>query len=139
MPLWGSAAAKNAFNASIPPAEAPMPTIGNGLRARSEKSTGAAASSGIPEGVGLYLCQPLFSPRPGRNRLGATDQAGLSIAELVLQLRIGLSGIVVMKAAESQAVVGQEVTVGQIQDRHRPGKMPGESLPDLEIHFRVTG
>jgi len=52
MPLSASTAPKNAFNASIPPAEAPTPTIGNGLRARAEKSTGAEASSGNPEGVG---------------------------------------------------------------------------------------
>src|SRR5690349_16626899 len=48
MPLPASVAAKNAFSAPIPPADAPTPTIGNGFRAREEKSTGAAASSDTP-------------------------------------------------------------------------------------------
>jgi hypothetical protein len=51
IPLSALAAEKKAFNASMPPAEAPTPTIGKGHRAREKKSTGAAGSSAAPEGV----------------------------------------------------------------------------------------
>jgi hypothetical protein len=48
MPLSGVVALKKVFRASTPPAEAPIPTMGKGQRAREVKSTGAVALSEAP-------------------------------------------------------------------------------------------
>jgi hypothetical protein len=51
IPDVGDVAEKKVCRASTPPAEAPIPTTGKGNIALAARSTGAAASSGEPEGV----------------------------------------------------------------------------------------
>ena len=57
MPLSAAVAVKNAFSASMPPAEAPIPTIGKRQRARGVKSTESGASPGVPDGLGVAAGQ----------------------------------------------------------------------------------
>ena len=60
-PLSIAALPKNFCSASKPPAEAPMPTTEKPSFARDAKSTGAAISSGSPEGVGKVVGSAMLS------------------------------------------------------------------------------
>ena len=55
-----------------------------------------------------------------------------------MNLRVDLPRIVIVHAAESQAVVDEQMPVGQVHHRHGRGKIGTEILAGAEIQFRVS-
>src|SRR5580704_10728712 len=69
-----------------------------------------------------------------------TREAGsrASIAKPVVDLTVDLPRIVVVKAAEGQAIVQQQMPVGQVQSRYGGGQAFPERLAECQINARMA-
>ena len=89
MPVSSGSALSNCVNASSPPAEAPMPTIGNNAtrlrssRATAASSVGAGVSTGVSDGIDRFF----FMKASGLCKVFANESHDLRIRHLVRRLQ----------------------------------------------------